>query len=54
MVEKKRVQRFFLLSIVVGLLAALLMLLPLIPQPSLKNRLIDEFSKALQQPCRVL
>jgi len=54
MVEKKRARRFFLLSIVVGLLAAALMLLPLLPQPSLKNRLIDEFSKAVQHPCQVL
>ena len=54
MVEKKRARRFFLLFIVTVLLAALFVLLPLVPQPSLKNRLTGEFSKALQQPCQVL
>ncbi len=53
MAEKKKVRRFFRLSIVVGLLAALFVVLPLVPQTSLKSRLIGEFSKALQQPCQV-
>ncbi len=53
MVEKKRVFRFLLPAIVIGLLAGLFLLLPLIPQPGLKDRLISEFSQALQQPCQV-
>ncbi len=53
MSEKKRVRRFFLFLIVSGLMAALFILLPLVPQPSLKARLVGEFSKALQQPCQV-
>ena len=53
MVEKKRTLRFFLPTIVIGLLAGLLLLLPLIPQPGLKDHLISEFSQALQQPCQV-
>ncbi len=53
MVEKKRTLRFLLPAIVIGLLAGLFLLLPLIPQPGLKDRLISEFSQALQQPCQV-
>ncbi|MEA3347582.1 MAG: hypothetical protein U9Q39_00835 [Pseudomonadota bacterium] len=53
MVEKKRTLRFLLSLIVIGLLAGLFLLLPLIPQPGLKDRLISEFSQALQQPCQV-
>ncbi len=53
MFEKNRARRFLLPLVVIGLFAVLPLLLPLVPQPGLKGRLINEFSKALQQPCQV-
>ena len=53
MVEKNRDRRFLLPLIILGLSVALPLLLPLVPQPGLKERLINEFSEVLQQPCQV-
>ena len=53
MSEKKRARPFFMPSLVVGLLAVLAFLLPLVPQPTLQNHLQSELSKALQRPCQV-
>ncbi len=47
------VRRFLWPSIIIGLLAALFLLLPLVPLPGLKDRLVNEFSSTLQQPCRI-
>ncbi|MEA1922176.1 MAG: hypothetical protein U9N63_05915 [Pseudomonadota bacterium] len=47
------VRRFLWPSIIIGLLAALFLLLPLVSLPGLKDRLVNEFSTTLQQPCRI-
>ncbi|MEA3333297.1 MAG: hypothetical protein U9Q58_06855 [Pseudomonadota bacterium] len=53
MVAKNIVRRFLWPSIIIGLLAALFLLLPLVSLPGLKDRLVNEFSTTLQQPCRI-
>ncbi|MEA3347549.1 MAG: hypothetical protein U9Q39_00670, partial [Pseudomonadota bacterium] len=53
MVAKNKVRRFLWPSIIIGLLAALFLLLPLVSLPGLKKRLVNEFSTTLQQPCQI-
>ncbi|MCD6292898.1 MAG: hypothetical protein J7M09_05515 [Deltaproteobacteria bacterium] len=53
MAEKNKVRRFLWPSIIVGLLAALPLLLPLLSLSGLKDRLVNEFSTTLQQPCQI-
>ncbi len=53
MTEEKRGRSFLLPLLVAGFLAALFLLLPLVPQPDLKARLEGDFSKALQLSCQI-
>ena len=47
-------RRFLLPSTIIGLLAALSLLLPLVPLTGMKDRLVNEFSTILPQPCQIL
>jgi len=44
---------FFLLLLIVGLLAGVILILPQLPQADLQKRLTVKFEQLLQQPCRI-
>ena len=53
MTERKKNRHFYLLFILAGLLAGLILVLPQFPQSDLKELLSAEITDILRQPCRI-